>query len=159
MLTLKNIKPAAGSTKAPKRKGRGQGSGLGCQAGRGHKGQKARKSGHTRLGFIGGTMPLYMRLPKRGFSNALFKDVFAEISLGKLNEKFAAGATVDRQALIEQKLLKGARRQLPIKILGTGKLDKALNFTGIDRFTASASKAIAAAGGKIAPVTPSTSTK
>jgi large subunit ribosomal protein L15 len=149
MLTLRNIKSPRGSNKAEKRRGRGQGSGLGTQAGRGHKGQKARKSGQTRIGFIGGGMPLYMRLPKRGFKNADFKQQCAEINLQQLNEKFTSGSTVNREVLIEKKLIQGGNRQLPIKVLGKGKLDKALNFVGIERFSEAAAKAIATAGGKI----------
>lgn len=148
MLTLNNLSSPKGAHKNTKRIGRGQGSGWGQQAGKGHKGQKARKSGHVRTGFIGGALPLYMRLPKRGFSNAVFKTEFVAVNLGKINEKFEAG-TVDREALINAGLLKGADRQKAIKILGDGELTKALTFVSIEKFSKSAVTAIEKAGGKI----------
>lgn len=148
MLTLNNLSSPKGAHKNIKRIGRGQGSGQGQQAGKGHKGQKARKSGHVRTGFIGGALPLYMRLPKRGFSNAVFKTEFVAVNLGKINEKFETG-TVDREALIAAGLLKGADRQKAIKILGDGELTKALTFVNIEKFSKSAVTAIEKAGGKI----------
>ena len=81
MLTLNNLKSPKGAHRNTKRIGRGQGSGQGTQAGKGHKGQKARKSGHVRIAFEGGNMPIYMRQPKRGFSNYPFKKQFAVINL------------------------------------------------------------------------------
>lgn len=148
MLTLNNLKSPKGAHKNTKRIGRGQGSGQGQQAGKGHKGQKARKSGHVRTGFIGGGIPLYMKLPKRGFSNYPFKIEFATVNLGKINEKFTSGV-VSRETLIEAGLLKGADRQKAIKILGDGQLSKALTFVDIEKFSKSASEAIEKAGGKI----------
>ncbi len=148
MLTLNNLSSPKGAHKNTKRIGRGQGSGWGQQAGKGHKGQKARKSGHVRTGFIGGALPLYMRLPKRGFSNAVFKTEFATVNLGKINEKFETGS-VDREALIAAGILKGADRQKAIKILGDGELTKALTFVNIEKFSKSAVTAIEKAGGKI----------
>jgi len=149
MLTLNNIRSPRGANKNEKRLGRGQASGQGTQAGKGHKGQKARKSGHTRIGFIGGGMPLYMRLPKRGFTNAPFKTIYAEVNLSQVNLVFDKAALVTRESLIEKKLIKGADRGRPIKILGKGKLEKALTFSGIEKFSESATKAIQGAGGKI----------
>lgn len=148
MLTLNNLSSPKGANKNTKRIGRGQGSGWGQQAGKGHKGQKARKSGHVRTGFIGGALPLYMKLPKRGFSNAPFKVEFATVNLGKINEKFEAGE-VNRATLIEAGLLKGADRGRAIKILGDGELSKALTFVNIEKFSKSATTAIEKAGGKI----------
>ena len=84
MITLNNLSSPKGANKKTKRIGRGQGSGWGTQAGKGHKGQKARSGGGVRTGFEGGSMPLYMRLPKRGFSNARFKNNFASISLNQI---------------------------------------------------------------------------
>lgn len=137
MLTLKTLNSPKGAHKNTKRLGRGQGSGRGTQAGKGHKGQKARKSGHVRIGFEGGTMPIFMRLPKRGFKNEPFKQKFAEVTLAQLDKYFAANEKVDRDSLKAKGLLKGAKKQLPIKVLGTGKLTKKLAFAGVEKFTAS----------------------
>lgn len=148
MLTLNNLKSPKGAHKNIKRIGRGQGSGQGTQAGKGHKGQKARAGGGVRTGFEGGAMPLYMRLPKRGFSNAPFKTEYAEVSLAQLEAKFEGGE-VTREALVEKGLLKGINKRLPIKILSNGKLSKSLTFVNIDKFSKSAQEAIEKAGGKI----------
>lgn len=147
MLTLNNLS-SPGANRDTKRLGRGQGSGQGTQAGKGHKGQKARKSGHVRTGFEGGNMPLYMRLPKKGFSNAPFKTIFAIVNLATLNEKFDGGE-VSRATLIEKGLLSGQDKRRPIKILGNGELSKKLTFVNIDKFSASAQEAISKAGGEI----------
>lgn len=148
MLTLKNLSSPKGAHKNIKRIGRGQGSGQGQQAGKGHKGQKARAGGGVRTGFIGGAMPLYMRLPKKGFKNALFKTEYAIVNLSVIAEKFDAGE-VTREALIDAKVLNGNNKRLPIKILGEGELTKALTFVNIDKFSKSAQEAISKAGGKI----------
>ena len=148
MLTLKNLKSTKGAHRNTKRIGRGQGSGQGTQAGKGDKGQKARSGGGVRTGFEGGAMPLYMRLPKRGFSNAPFKVVHAEVNLDVLEAKFEAGE-VTREALIEKGILKGINKRRPIKILGNGTLSKALTFAKIDKFSKTAQAAIEKAGGKI----------
>jgi large subunit ribosomal protein L15 len=137
MLTLKTLNSPKGAHRNSKRIGRGQGSGQGTQAGKGHKGQKARKSGQVRIGFEGGTMPIFMRLPKRGFKNEPFKQKFAEVTLAQLDKYFAAGDKVDKTSLNAKGLLKGVKKQLPIKILGTGKLTKKLSFAGIEKFTTS----------------------
>ncbi len=149
MLTLNNLKSPKGAHRNTKRLGRGQGSGQGQQAGKGHKGQKARKSGHVGAGFEGGQMPLYRRLPKKGFKNAPFKVVYACVNLSKINDNYSS-EDVTRESLIEKGLLKGAERRLPIKILAKGNLDKKLNFVGIDKFSDAAVKAIEAAGGSVA---------
>lgn len=148
MLTLNNLKSPKGAHKNIKRLGRGQGSGQGTQAGKGHKGQKARSGGGVRTGFEGGAMPLYMRLPKKGFSNAVFKKEFATVSLATLNDKFDGGE-VSRATLIEKGVLKGADKKKLIKILGNGELTKALTFVNIDKFTKSAAEAVTKAGGEI----------
>ena len=147
MLTLNNLKSPKGAHRDIKRIGRGQGSGQGTQAGKGHKGQKARAGGGVRIGFEGGAMPLYMRLPKRGFSNAPFKTEYAEVSLAQLEAK--VDGEVTREALVEKGLLNGINKRRPIKILANGELKKALTFTGIAKFTKSAKAAIEKAGGKI----------
>ncbi len=148
MLTLNNISSPKGAHRNTKRIGRGQGSGQGTQAGKGHKGQKARAGGHVRTGFEGGALPLYMKLPKRGFSNAPFKTVYAEVNLMTIETKFDSGE-VTREALIEKGVLKGIEKRLPIKILANGELSKSLTFVNIDKFSKSAEEAITKAGGSI----------
>ena len=148
MLTLNNLKSPKGAHKNIKRIGRGQGSGQGTQAGKGHKGQKARAGGGVRTGFEGGHLPLYMRLPKKGFSNAPFKTVYAEVSLAQLEAKFDGGE-VTKEALIEKGLLNGADKRRPVKVLANGELTKALTFVNIEKFSKSAEASITKAGGKI----------
>ena len=148
MLTLNNLKSPKGAHRNIKRIGRGQGSGQGTQAGKGHKGQKARAGGGVRTGFEGGAMPLYMRLPKKGFSNAPFKTEYAEISLAQLEAKFDGGE-VTREALIEKGLLKGINKRRPIKVLANGELTKALTFVKISKFSKAAQEAITKAGGSL----------
>ncbi|WP_127718325.1 50S ribosomal protein L15 [Halobacteriovorax sp. HLS] len=148
MLTLNNLSSPKGAHRNIKRLGRGQGSGQGKQAGKGHKGQKARAGGGTRTGFEGGAMPLYMRLPKRGFTNAPFKTEYAEVSLSAVDAKFDSGE-VTREALIANGLLSGSDKRKPIKVLANGELSKALTFVNIDKFTKSAAELVSKAGGKI----------
>lgn len=148
MLTLNNLKSPKGAHREIKRIGRGQGSGQGTQAGKGHKGQKARAGGGVRTGFIGGAMPLYMRLPKRGFKNAPFKTEYAIVSLEQIEAKFD-GEEVNRETLVSKGLLKGANKRLPIKILANGELKKSLTFKGISKFSKVAEKAIIDNGGSI----------
>ncbi len=148
MLTLNNLKSPKGAHRNIKRIGRGQGSGQGTQAGKGHKGQKARAGGGVRTGFEGGAMPLYMRLPKKGFSNAPFKTEYAEVSLAQLDAKFESGE-VTREALVAAGLLKGINKRLPIKILANGELTKKLTFIKINKFSKAAIEAIQKAGGEI----------
>ena len=141
-MELSNLQPAAGSKHSDNfRRGRGHGSGNGKTAGKGHKGQKAR-SGAPRLGFEGGQMPLYRRLPKRGFKNRNTKEIVA-INLAAL-ECFDNGATVDVNALIEAGIVKNPRDG--VKILGNGELTKKLNVK-VDAFSASAKEKIEALGG------------
>ena len=140
MLTLNNLK-SPGATRNTKRIGRGQGSGWGTQAGKGHKGQKARAGGGVMLGFEGGQMPLYRRLPKRGFSNAPFKTVHAIVTTGQIAAKFDS-EEVNRENLISKGLLSGSNKRLPIKILNKGDLTKGLTFKGIAKFSKSAEEMI-----------------
>lgn len=148
MLTLSNLSSPKGAHRNTKRIGRGQGSGQGTQAGKGHKGQKARAGGHVRTGFEGGGLPLYMKLPKRGFSNAPFKTEYAEVSLDAIDKKFETGE-VTRELLVEKGLLKGIQKRLPIKVLANGELSKSLTFVSIEKFTKTAEAAITKAGGSI----------
>jgi large subunit ribosomal protein L15 len=136
MLNLNNLNSPKGSNKKTKRIGRGQGSGWGTQAGKGHKGQKARSGGGVRTGFEGGSMPLYMRLPKRGFTNAPFRNEFASVSLKNILSSFEEGEVVNKESLVSKGLLKGAKRSLPVKVLFCDGLNaKSLTFSGIDKFS------------------------
>ena len=144
-MKLHELQPAAGSKKDRTRVGRGLGSGLGKTSGRGQKGQNSRSGGGVRSGFEGGQMPLYRRLPKRGFNNVFAKQ-YAEVNVEQLN-RFEDGATVDPVALIEAGILKNVRDG--IRILGNGTLETK-NLTVIaNGFTKSAEEKITAAGGKV----------
>jgi len=144
MFDLSNLKPAAGATHRRKRRGRGTSAGLGKTAGRGTKGQRARKSGNARIGFEGGQMPLARRLPKRGFKNP-FKKTIAVVNLDALGV-FAAGAVVDETSLREAGLVRGSFDG--IKILGEGALDRALVIR-VQAVSKSAREKIEAAGGTV----------
>lgn len=143
-MKLHELTPAAGSTKTKTRRGRGLGSGLGKTAGRGQKGQNSRSGGGVRPGFEGGQMPLYRRLPKRGFKN-IFAKQYAEVNIDQLN-RFDDGATVDPVSLIEVGILKNVRDG--IRILGNGTLEKKLTVIA-NGFTKTAEEKIIAAGGKV----------
>lgn len=143
-MKLHELAPAAGSKKTHTRRGRGLGSGLGKTAGRGQKGQNSRSGGGVRSGFEGGQMPLYRRLPKRGFKNVFAKE-YAEVNISQLN-RFEDGATVDPVALIEMGILKNVRDG--IRILGNGTLEKKLTVIA-NGFTKTAEEKIVAAGGKV----------
>lgn len=140
-MELSNLRPAEGSKHNNFRRGRGHGSGNGKTAGKGHKGQKAR-SGAPRPGFEGGQMPLYRRIPKRGFTNRNAKDIVA-INVSVL-EVFENGATVDIAALKEAGIIKNPRDG--VKILGNGELTKKLDVK-VNAFSASAKEKIEALGG------------
>ena len=142
-MDLSNLKPAEGSTHNDNfRRGRGHGSGNGKTAGKGHKGQKAR-SGAPRPGFEGGQMPLYRRIPKRGFTNRNTKEIVA-INIDRL-ECFDTDAVVTVDALIEAGIVSNPRDG--VKILGNGELTKKLNVQ-VNAFSASAKEKIEALGGK-----------
>lgn len=143
-MKLHTMSPNEGATQAKKRVGRGPGSGLGKTSGKGHKGQNARSGGGVRPGFEGGQLPLFRRLPKRGFSNALFKTRYATINLSDLN-KFEDGAEVTPEILKNMGLVK---KELDgIKVLGNGKLEKKLTVKA-NKFSETAIKAIEKTGGK-----------
>jgi len=142
-MKLHELKPAIGSTTAPKRLGRGVGSGLGKTSGKGHKGAEARSGGGKGPGFEGGQMPLYRRIPKSGFTNIFAKE-FATINLSEL-ERFEDGTTVTVALLKQHGLVKQIKDG--VKVLGGGELTKKLTVQ-VDRFTASAKEKIEALGGK-----------
>src|SRR5690554_2412283 len=141
-MNLSELKPGA-RKKLPNRKGRGPGSGNGKTAGRGHKGQNARSGGGVRLGFEGGQMPLYRRVPKRGFNN-IFAKVYTEVKLSDL-ERFENGTVVNAELLLDNKIIKKANDG--IVVLGSGEITKKLTVQA-SRFTKSAQQKIEAAGGK-----------
>ena len=142
-MKLHELHPAEGSTSAQKRLGRGSGSGLGKTSGKGHKGAKARSGGGKRPGFEGGQMPLYRRVPKRGFTN-VFGTEYAAVNVERL-EVFEDGAVVDAAALLEKKII---RKELDgVKILGVGELTKKLTVKAA-KFSATAKEKIEAVGGK-----------
>ena len=143
-MKLNNIYPNEGATKTRKRVGRGVGSGTGKTSGKGEKGQNARSGGGVRPGFEGGQLPLFRRLPKRGFSNAKFKTRYAVINLSDLN-RFEDGAVVTPELLKEMGLLKN---QLDgVKVLGNGTLEKKL-VVKAHKFSSVAKEQIEKLGGK-----------
>lgn len=142
-MKLFELKPGEGSTKDTKRKGRGHGSGNGKTAGRGHKGQNARSGGGVRIGFEGGQMPIYRRLPKRGFTN-IFAKQYSEINVSDLN-KFENGAVVDMAALKDAGIIK--KTLDGVKVLGNGDINVKVTVKAA-KFTQTAKEKIEAAGGK-----------
>ena len=140
---INELSPVEGSTHVAKRKGRGHATGNGKTAGRGHKGQKARSGGGTRIGFEGCQMPLARRIPKRGFNNIFAKPLEA-INVSAL-DKFEDGAVVDAQALLDAGILSKCR--YGVKILGRGEVTKKLTVKA-SAFSESAKEKIEAAGGK-----------
>jgi large subunit ribosomal protein L15 len=143
-MKLHELSPAPGSKQKPTRVGRGLGSGLGKTSGKGHKGQNSRAGGGTRPGFEGGQMPIYRRLPKRGFYNKFGKE-YTEVNVRELN-RFEDGTVVDPVVLVETGVIKNVRDG--IRILGNGELEKALTIKA-NHFTKSAAEKILAAGGKV----------
>lgn len=143
-MKLHNIHPNEGATKVAKRKGQGVGSGNGKTSGRGHKGQNSRSGGGVRPGFEGGQLPLFRRLPKRGFTNARFKTTYAVINLSDLN-KFEDGAIITPELLKEMGLLKNQLNG--VKVLGNGNLDKKLTVLA-HQFSKKAMEQIEKLGGK-----------
>lgn len=144
-MKLHELRPNPGANKDPFRKGRGHGSGNGKTAGRGHKGQKARSGGGVRPGFEGGQMPLYRRIPKRGFNNKDFAKVYAEVNVAALNV-FEDGTVVTGELLREMGIIK--KLHDGVSVLGNGEITKKLTVQAA-RFTKTASAKIEAAGGKV----------
>ncbi len=144
MLTLSNLSPNPGSRKNRKRIGRGQGSGHGKTATRGHKGYKARSGSSIKPGFEGGQMPLQRRIPKRGFNN-IFRKEFAIVNVNDL-DVFEAGTKIDLAALVDAGLV--AKKYKLVKVLGDGELSKSLTVS-VDKLSETARKKIEAAGGTI----------
>jgi len=145
-MRLHDVQPRPGAKKRRKRIGCGESSGHGKTSGKGHKGQKARAGKGIRPGFEGGQMPLHRRLPKKGFSNAMFRDVYEVVNVGDLNA-FEDGATVNEASLREKGLVN--RTCDAVKILGCGELARKLTIQ-VDKVSASAREKIEKAGGSIA---------
>jgi large subunit ribosomal protein L15 len=143
-MKLHTLAPARGARSAPKRVGRGIGSGLGKTAGRGEKGQKSRTGYSSRPGFEGGQMPLYRRVPKRGFTN-IFRQEIAEVNLDRLAD-LTAGTEVTPDLMRQRRWI--PRRAMPVKVLGNGDVSVALTVRA-HRFSKSAIAKIEAAGGRI----------
>jgi large subunit ribosomal protein L15 len=143
-MRLHELRPAPGTNKEPKRKGRGTAAGLGKSAGRGQKGQGSRTGGGVRPGFEGNQTPLFRRLPKRGFTN-IFATEYAEVNIELLN-RFEDGTEITPELLKETKVVKNLMDG--VKILGNGELTKKLTIKA-HKFTKSATAKIEAAGGKV----------
>jgi large subunit ribosomal protein L15 len=146
-MRLEDLKPAPGSTKNRKRLGRGRGSGQGKTSGKGHKGLNARSGGGVRPGFEGGQMPLYRRLPKRGFLPYGGKTEFAIVNVGDLSARFAAGSVVDPDALAGRRLIHKSGRA-SVKVLGDGDVAHALTVRA-HKVSEGAKQKIEAAGGRV----------
>lgn len=144
-MQVHEITALAGARKRRKRRGRGESSGLGKTSGRGHKGMQARSGGGARPLSEGGAFPLFRRVPKRGFNNYNFRTEYAVVNLGKLNECFTDGQTVDAAALREHKLIGGGR---PVKVLAKGTLERKLTVE-CDAISQAAREQIEKAGGSI----------
>ena len=142
-MRLHELKAAEGATKVRKRRGRGQGTGQGTTGGRGMNGQNTRSGGGVRLGFEGGQMPLYRRIPKRGFTNRFAKE-FAEVNVVDLN-RFEEGTVVDFDLMLQSGLVKQVKDG--VKVLGNGELKKKLTVKA-EKFSKSAAEKIEKAGGK-----------
>ena len=142
-MNLSDLRPPKGATHSKKRIGRGQGSGQGAQAGRGHKGAQSRSGWKKKRGFEGGQMPLHRRVPKRGFHNP-FRTAYEVVNLDALSERFDAGVEVTPELLREQGLV---GRTGPIKVLARGDITKALTVR-VHKFSGKAAEKLAAAGGK-----------
>ena len=143
-MALHNLRKPKGSTHSKKRVGRGQGSGQGKTAGRGHKGAQSRSGYHFKRGFEGGQMPLHRRVPKRGFTN-IFRTEYDVVNLDQLEKLFDQGATVTVDALRERGIV--SSRTALVKVLGRGDVTKALTVQA-HKFSGKAAEKLAAAGGK-----------
>jgi large subunit ribosomal protein L15 len=146
MSGINTLRPDRGSTHKTKRIGRGPGSGRGKTAGRGSKGMWSRSGSSQKRGFEGGQMPLHRRLPKRGFTNAVFKKEFSTVNVGDL-AKFEAGSKVGPQELVDSGVIRKLRKN-GIRVLGDGEVDRALQVSA-HYFTASAREKITKAGGTV----------
>jgi len=146
-MQLQDVKPRPGAKKRRKRIGCGESSGHGKTSGKGNKGQMARAGRGIRPGFEGGQMPMHRRLPKKGFNNKAFKDVFEVVNVGELNNAFQDGAIINEAALRDSGLV--SRTCDAIKILGTGDLALKLTIQGA-QVSATAREKIEKAGGSIA---------
>jgi len=145
MIDLSSLRPNKGAKKRKKRVGRGPGSGHGKTAGKGHKGQKARSGGAKPVWFEGGQMPLYRRLPKKGFRNP-FRVEYQIVNLDTLDKHFNAGDVVNREVLLQKGLIKDEKK--PVKLLGRGDITKPLVIE-VEKISESAKAKIEKAGGKI----------
>jgi len=150
-MRLEDLRPAKGSTKNRKRLGRGPSSGTGKTSGKGHKGLNARSGGGSRPGFEGGQMPLYRRLPKRGFLPYGGKTEYAVVNVKDLSARFAAGSVVDPDGLVQAGLIKRSSRGA-VKVLGDGAVGHALTVK-VHRISESAKQKLEAAGGRIEVLT------
>ncbi|NLY36687.1 MAG: 50S ribosomal protein L15 [Tissierellia bacterium] len=143
-MKLFELKPAPGSKKGKRRVGRGQGSGLGKTSGRGHNGQNSRSGGGVRIGFEGGQLPIYRRLPKRGFSNERFETRYAIVNLSQLEN--LEESTITPELLLEKRIIRKILDGL--KVLGEGEISRAIDVHA-HKFSASAVEKIEKAGGKV----------
>ncbi len=148
-MNIQSLRPAENSRFSKKRLGRGIGSGVGKTSGKGHKGQNARSGGGVRVGFEGGQMPLIRKLPRRGFTNADFRKVYTVVNVSDLN-KFDDKAVVDANALLEKGIVSKIEKY-GIKVLGNGKLEKALTVKA-NKFSETAKKKIQDAQGSFEEV-------
>ena len=148
-MNIQSLRPAENSRFSKKRLGRGIGSGVGKTSGKGHKGQNARSGGGVRVGFEGGQMPLIRKLPRRGFTNADFRKVYTVVNVSDLN-KFEDKAVVDANALLEKGIVSKIEKY-GIKVLGNGKLEKALTVKA-NKFSETAKKKIQDAQGSFEEV-------
>ena len=147
-MNLENIPTIKGATHPTKRLGRGEGSGHGKTSGKGHKGQKARSGGGIRIGFEGGQMPLYRKLPRRGFNNKKFKISYQLVNVGHLDK--LEGDTVNRETLVSAGLIRDNNQG--VKLLGDGEISKAFT-VDVDKVSESAKTKIEAAGGELSTAT------
>ena len=148
-MNIQSLRPAENSRFSKKRLGRGIGSGIGKTSGKGHKGQNARSGGGVRVGFEGGQMPLIRKLPRRGFTNAYFRKFYTVVNVSDLN-KFDDKAVVDANALLEKGIVSKIEKY-GIKVLGNGKLEKALTVKA-NKFSETAKKKIQDAQGSFEEV-------
>jgi large subunit ribosomal protein L15 len=146
-MRLEDLRPAPGSTRRRRRAGRGRSSGTGKTSGKGHKGLLARSGGGSRVGFEGGQMPLYRRLPKRGFLPHGTRTEFALVKVKDLSARFHAGSVVDPDALYQARLIKKSGRGA-VKVLGDGSIGHALTVK-IHKISESARQKLEAAGGRV----------